>query len=398
MRASTLLFLILSLLALPTIAAAQDTTSAAGPLVISEILYDSAGPDTDREYIEVYNPTDSTVDLENWFIVGEDTSVSNPTIDDVNSSVVVEPDTFAVLCENADSTENGGVDCAYDYANSISHTNVADRVALWRPDSSLVDSVAYDEDGAWPEAVDASIEYTGEPDQDNAQPQHWQVAPTRRGDFADTTGTDSTTADSVETDRGSPNVDARNGSLPVELTAFRVTATGQRAVLRWQTAAERDNARFVVQHRTPGATDWARRGTRDGAGTTHRPQRYTFTTQSLSPGIHTFRLRQVDRDGTVHRSAPRPVEIRSRHTLRLVGPNPLRRGEQMTITVDPGGAGPVRVALYDLLGRRLRTLVDGSVHGPVRTHLSAEGLPSGVYFLRATGPSTQQTRRITVVQ
>jgi hypothetical protein len=70
----------------------------------------------------------------------------------------------------------------------------------------------------------------------------------------------------------------------------------------------------------------------------------------------------------------------------------------MTITVDPGGAGPVRVALYDLLGRRLRTLVDGSVHGPVRTHLSAEGLPSGVYFLRATGPSTQQTRRITVVQ
>jgi hypothetical protein len=38
----------------------------------------------------------------------------------------------------------------------------------------------------------------------------------------------------------------------------------------------------------------------DGAGTTSQPQDYRFRTEPLAPGRHTFRLVQIDLDGTAH--------------------------------------------------------------------------------------------------
>jgi len=58
------------------------------------------------------------------------------------------------------------------------------------------------------------------------------------------------------------------------------------------------------------------------------------------------------------------------------------------------------VQLYDLLGRRLRTLHDGALDaGEAYTfQLKTETLPSGTYFLRVTGERVEEVRRITVVR
>jgi hypothetical protein len=81
-----------------------------------------------------------------------------------------------------------------------------------------------------------------------------------------------------------------------------------------------------------------------------------------------------------------------------VTPNPLR--SQGTITFVQARPGPVRVALYDLSGRRVRTLMDEANHPGGYHDVRIDGrrddgsrLPSGVYFYRAeTGEGTASGR------
>lgn len=367
-------------------AAAQP--AAEGDIIISEIMHSPEGADTDREYVEVFNTTSRAIDLKDWVLVGEDPALSSPESDDVNDAVVVGPGEFAVLCENGTASENGGIDCAYDYANRINHLGTEDYVGLRRPDGTRIDLVHYDEDNGWPQAFDASLEYVGAPDGDNNLADPWEAATQRVGDFANTSGINN----------GSPNADAPNGSLPVELARFEVTARNQTARLRWTTASESGNAGFAVQHRPDAGGDWSRLGFVDGAGTTTVSQSYRFATEALAPGRHAFRLKQVDVDGTVQYSSPRRVDVRSRFALTLEGPNPLSAGESVRVRLRTPQAQSPRLVLYNVLGQRVRTISSDSRGAAVEARLSADELASGTYVLRVEGASQSATRRLTVVR
>lgn len=359
---------------------------AEGDIMISEIMYAPAVTDSDGEYIEVHNRTNRTIDLEDWVIVDEDPAQSSPRQDDINTSVKVGPGEFAVLCENDNSGANDGVTCAYDYANRISHTNTADYVVLQAPDGTEIDRVHYDEDNGWPEANDASIEYVGGETDDNAQAEYWQKATEREGDFATTAGQS----------KGSPNVNAPGGKLPVELTRLEVSTMGEQALLEWGTASETNNAGFVVQHRSAQADEWARLGFVDGAGTTNQQNTYDFRTEALSVGTHVFRLKQVDLDGTVHHSPKKRVRVHSDADFVLKGPNPLRAGEGLTVIVGTNTDEPVEIALYNVRGQRVRTVTRKAGRG--RVQIPTRGLASGSYFLRARRSSSEAVRRVTIVR
>ena len=59
-------------------------------------------------------------------------------------------------------------------------------------------------------------------------------------------------------------------------------------------------------------------------------------------------------------------------------------------------ADGARLQLYDVLGRRVRTV---SVKpGPRTQRLDVSGLASGMYILRLTAEGAQQTRKLTVVR
>ena len=367
---------------------AEGQPAATGDIIISEIMHSPDGADTDREYVEVFNTTSRTIDLKNWVLVGEDPASASPESDDVNDTVMVGPGEFAVLCENGTASENGGIDCAYDYANGIDHTGRADHVVLRRPDGTRIDLVQYDENSGWPDATDASLEYVGAPGDDNAVAGNWAAATERVGDFTTSSGTNN----------GSPNADAPDGSLPVELARFEVTARSQTARLKWTTASESGNAGFAVQHRSEAAGDWSRLGFVDGAGTTTSAESYRFATEKLAPGRHAFRLKQVDVDGTAHYSEPRRIRVQPGFSLALEGPNPLSSGERVQVRLRAPQARSARLALYNVLGQRVRTISSNSRDAAVEARLSADELASGTYILRVEGASQPATRRLTVVR
>jgi len=83
-------------------------------------------------------------------------------------------------------------------------------------------------------------------------------------------------------------------------------------------------------------------------------------------------------------------------TVDLVGPNPLR--DRTALRLRQSEPGPVTVLLYDLLGRRLATLMDGVVGTETVVDVDATGLAPGVYRVLAQGARGRRALSLTVAR
>jgi len=194
--------------------------------------------------------------------------------------------------------------------------------------------------------------------------------------------------------------------LPVEFAGFEVTHSDDSVLLQWATVSEQRNAGFEVQRRRAHAPNggWKEIGFVESAaagGTTGGSQSYRFADKDLpfEADSLTYRLRQVDIDGSVALSDPVAVAMNAPERLVLHGaaPNPVR--DQATLRYEVPEQASVRIDLFDVLGRRVTTLVDRKeVAGRQTTSLDASRLSSGTYFVRLQSAGTVRTEQITVVR
>ena len=90
-------------------------------------------------------------------------------------------------------------------------------------------------------------------------------------------------------------------------------------------------------------------------------------------------------------------DVPGRFSLHPSVPNPAR--EQATITFNVPKQARVEVALFDVLGRRIRTLTDTERSpGQHDVRLEVQSLPSGTYFYRLSADGFSQTRRLQIVR
>ncbi len=175
-------------------------------------------------------------------------------------------------------------------------------------------------------------------------------------------------------------------------------ADGSDVLLTWETASETNNAGFRVEQRSAGGP-FESIAFVPGAGTTTETQTYQHRATGLAPGVHTFRLQQIDTDGTVHTSPEVDVALSldTPFALSAAYPNPARSAVHLDLMVRRTQA--VRAIVHDALGRHVRTLHNGPVNAnePLSLALQAETLPSGMYLIRVYGESFSATRRVTVV-
>jgi hypothetical protein len=193
------------------------------------------------------------------------------------------------------------------------------------------------------------------------------------------------------------------GVIPVELASFTGRSDAERAVLRWKTASETNNAGFEVQHRTSSDGPWTVRGYIESnatGGTTSEPQSYRFRTDELELGTHHFRLRQIDLDGHSTTTDPISVTLRLEEAVRLTAPAPHPVTDRATFSFALNEQNEAEVILYNLLGQRVRTLHRGPVspHSEQVIELDARSLSSGTYVLRLEAGDRVQTRSVTVVR
>lgn len=112
-----------------------------GSIIVTEIMYDpKAVEDSKGEWFEVYNTTDTPIDIAGWSIKDEvnDDIVLKPE----GWSLVVLPHSYAVLGRVDDIEVNGGVDLDYAYGSGFTLASDADKILLvWN--GLVIDKVLY---------------------------------------------------------------------------------------------------------------------------------------------------------------------------------------------------------------------------------------------------------------
>lgn len=90
-----------------------------------------------------------------------------------------------------------------------------------------------------------------------------------------------------------------NMFLPVELINFDVEAAGNLVTFDWTTLSELNNDYFIIEH-SRDLNNWSEIIRKDGAGNSSVNNYYSANAQIHGNGVHYFRLKQVDFNGTSH--------------------------------------------------------------------------------------------------
>ncbi len=176
--------------------------------------------------------------------------------------------------------------------------------------------------------------------------------------------------------------------VPVELISFYSETINNKVILSWLTASEINNKGFEVEKSESDSQVWQRIGFVHGNGTTTEEHSYTFVDFTNEPGYYFYRLKQVDYDGSFEYSKIVCVIIERPSVFLLLQNYPNPFNPISTIKYDlPASLNPfkggtlVNLVIYDILGRRVKVLVNEIQQaGRYEVQFDASNLSSGVYI------------------
>jgi hypothetical protein len=159
--------------------------------------------------------------------------------------------------------------------------------------------------------------------------------------------------------------------LPVTLTAFTGKASETGVGLKWETASERNADYFEVQRAESLGEGFRSLGQVKCAGTSAQTHAYQFA-DAAAAGLHYYRLRQVDLDGSESFS---PVVTVDAGLLARLTAYPTLATHTLHVT-GPAGA---HLNILDQQGKQVQV---ADIAASQQQQLDVSGLPGGVYFLR----------------
>lgn len=160
--------------------------------------------------------------------------------------------------------------------------------------------------------------------------------------------------------------------LPVEWLSFSAKASDQDVILHWATSTESNNDYFDIESSRDGKAfsviGWVK-----GAGSSQIEQNYSFLDKYPGSGLHYYRLKQVDFDGTLSYSPIKSVLLASDRKVQLY-PNPAKGEVQVIKPFE----GHLAIQLFDTYGRMVKAQTLSSIDQT----LFLTGLAPGLYFVR----------------
>jgi len=143
--------------------------------------------------------------------------------------------------------------------------------------------------------------------------------------------------------------------VPVRLLNFTATRDPEGIRLNWTIADAEDNAGFHVDRQEPGSAR-----TRISNNLLSGQNDYVYLDRQAPKGGASYFLEEWSRTGSVVWHGPVHVEseaISETPRVKRIEPNPCI--ERATITYEIPSPGSVRLEIFDVRGRRVRTLMDG---------------------------------------
>ncbi len=178
--------------------------------------------------------------------------------------------------------------------------------------------------------------------------------------------------------------------IPVELTSFTASVTGNRVNLNWSTVTETNNRGFEIQRAViqtqPGsgssAPEWTAVSFVSGSGTTTEPRSYSFTEDNMAVGKYSYRLKQIDLDGSYNYSNALEVsiDVPLQYSLKQNYPNPFNPATTLGFSLKTEAR--VTLSIYNVLGEKVASLLnrDEMNAGEHSVRFDASEMPTGIYF------------------
>ncbi len=182
--------------------------------------------------------------------------------------------------------------------------------------------------------------------------------------------------------------------LPVGLSKFDITCTGNGAQLNWQTLTEQNSSNFEIEKSMNGATGWTTIGSSIAAGNSLNVKQYQYF--DLKGGTAYYRLRQVDKDGRFTYSNVQNVNCLTKFSNILVYPVPARN--KLNVVLETGRSSKATIVLVDVSGKMVSQQRADLQKGMNNLSIEVAGLSSGQYYLKVLGSDMFSTQKVTIIK
>lgn len=187
--------------------------------------------------------------------------------------------------------------------------------------------------------------------------------------------------------------------IPVELISFEGRIENNKIVLTWITATELNNYGFEIQKLFDNK-NWQSIGFMSGKGTSTEKNYYSFSDPGIDRGMHYYRLKQIDHDGSFTYSKIIAVSIENvplYFNLFQNYPNPFNNSTIITYQIPTDEF--VSLKLFDVLGREIKTVInENKKAGYYSVSFKADDLSSGIYFYKLTAGEYNAIKKLILLK
>ena len=194
--------------------------------------------------------------------------------------------------------------------------------------------------------------------------------------------------------------------LPVELSLFTAVQIENEIELFWKTETEVDNYGFEIQRtfvemQHAASLRWEKVAFIQGHGNSNSPKSYSYTDKPTGGTSFTYRLKQIDVDGSFEYSKEIEVLIDKPTAFSLAQNYPNPFNPSTTIKFGLPKDSNVKLELFNILGEKIATLIDKEMQAGFHNYqLSILNfqLTSGVYIYKIEAGSFVSVKKLLLMK
>lgn len=189
-------------------------------------------------------------------------------------------------------------------------------------------------------------------------------------------------------------------AVPVELASFNATANVNNVNIDWVTSTETNSAEFIIERKASNG-DWQTAGSIKAAGTSTSSRAYSFIDRNVATGKYSYRLKQIDFDGSSATFNAIEVEVGVPAVFDLSQnyPNPFNPSTRVNFSLPT----PTNVTLevFDISGQKVATILSGYMTAGYHTaDIDAQKLKlsSGIYIYKLSAGKFTSTKKMILMK
>ena len=188
-----------------------------------------------------------------------------------------------------------------------------------------------------------------------------------------------------------------NIALPVTLISFTGKKVNNANELNWSTVNESNSNYFEVLRSSDGI-NFETIGNVNAAGNSSAYSTYNFTDDAPFSGVNYYKLIEYDFNGASTTSTIIAINDDAGSVFKIDDLYPNPASGSVTVNVESEVAGSYTITLYDLLGRKLTTMIIEGAIGKNQFHLPVDNYSNGKYFVRIVNPKNESAVSPIIVQ